>query len=738
MNRVPSHDPIRDAVHELVASAPSPKALTVLSAEIPRATPRSNRWMAIAGAAAAVVIGTAAIVVWNSARDTPVTDDSTLPVSLAPQPTSSVPTTTTATTPTTPDTQPPTTAAVITVPAEPGNAPASLVDPVPILITSLPLPEIPGGSLELGDLDVIAAHSDHDLWWYPGLLGEDPGEPIRLLDYPDPPGGGEIDINFVESVADTIDGALVYGDCCEPVSGSIRAVTEPASASIELGVGWTPASSGDGRLAIVNFAALQVWDFARNKALSRDISDLEVTPNSLVWSVDRESLFVTAFDNDGVWRLIEFSSRAPFRILGQTALDVPTNDPDHIASAEIAGLGPSGEVVLHIRSGGTSRLQSYDPGLMRPMIGEIFDGDLGIEAQAVRFTSERLILYTTTEGELRVRGQIGVGDHTLIEGGVSDAWIPARVSRQPEREITPEQQVVEDYLDALAEGRYADAATLLGSSAVEDEMRSDLQPLRRQFGTTDDLAGLLERWCTEVTVCDAPALVYPIDDWIVTTHVVHRLTVATGFYRAGFFEGVPGVRGLPPRRHQMLPNDTACPTPERITNAVEADLDGDGAPETVVLSAAAGRQSISFCNTATVIASAVLPDDDDNRRLAVLDTDADGSDELWLATPTGTGMCGTLLGLDGATWAETDDVCFSNFTTGFGCETVDGRSRLVHYDYTIIGSDLLEAATGLSVDVSDADGPIEHRDLVLPAQVDDALRIVNPYCGEFPVLFFDG
>jgi hypothetical protein len=91
----------------------------------------------------------------------------------------------------------------------------------------LPMP----GTIRLGPSDLIARTTDGDVWWYPAALAAQPGEPVLLIDRPDPritPAEGE-GPNIVDEVAGTFDGSLIYSDCCEPVSGNVFAIGEPGA-----------------------------------------------------------------------------------------------------------------------------------------------------------------------------------------------------------------------------------------------------------------------------------------------------------------------------------------------------------------------------------------------------------------------------------------------------------------------------------------------------------------------------
>ena len=69
---------------------------------------------------------------------------------------------------------------------------------------------------------------------------------------------------------------------------------------------------------------------------------------------------------------------------------------------------------------------------------------------------------------------------------------------RPRRPRRPrKRRSLQDYLTALADGRYADAAVLLNEGGLEPERRADLRPLFTEYGDIDDLPARLQSWCDE-------------------------------------------------------------------------------------------------------------------------------------------------------------------------------------------------------------------------------------------------
>jgi hypothetical protein len=216
-------------------------------AELNRRRGRTAAWAA--AAAGAVAVGVAGL--WLADGDDsvrtaapPVTEPVAVSTTIEPEPADTVP--------------PPTTIVSSPTTAAPSTAIGESV--TPLLPTR--------GTIRLGPSDLIARTTDGDIWWYPAALTDQPGEPVLLIDRPDPriaPSEGE-GPNIVDGVAGTFDGSLIYSDCCEPVSGNVFAIGEPGaevdrplglSDRFQLwGVGTNPQIEPDGTRVLMHN-----WDF---------------------------------------------------------------------------------------------------------------------------------------------------------------------------------------------------------------------------------------------------------------------------------------------------------------------------------------------------------------------------------------------------------------------------------------------------------------------------------------------
>ena len=301
---------------------------------------------------------------------------------------------------------------------------------------------------------------------------------------------------------------------------------------------------------------------------------------------------------------------------------------------------------------------------------------------------------------------------------------------------TPEQAQLQDYLEALAEGRYDVAALLLREGGLEYERRSDVRPLFTEFGnvTTANLSALLVSWCEDVTLCTAPDAP-PVDIggyWLATWTTDDG--VLTGYFRSGSFEGSPSVSGLPPR----LPSAPVVVCPANDVELVrEADLDGDGAPEGLVVSRNNGL-FVHACNTALSIPALEL-EPMDNVVAGILQPASDPAATLLIGESGESSVCGATYRMAASAGALIKvgwEGCWgANTGVSIGCRDVDGQSMIVDYRYSFVGGDRLDNSTAIDVDVLSLDGaPLDSFSLALPDQIEEAFQIIEPHCNGLPVM----
>ncbi|HWL41947.1 MAG TPA: sigma factor [Ilumatobacter sp.] len=199
----------------------------------------------------------------------------------------------------------PTTAAPVTTPA--GDPPSSAPDVI-----------APSGSIDAAPGDMVAVTADGDLWLYPGAFdppqyGRSPGAPVRLVDMGDPrepvtEGEGP---NEVSSVGGFVNGALIYGDCCEPVSGNLYSISEPDGPRANWAIGWAAAANASGRRwAAVDPWGVSVYDYDSGRAAGLFV---EFAPDGsyqqffdVTWSPDETEVWVlgAVYADDGMTHVL--------------------------------------------------------------------------------------------------------------------------------------------------------------------------------------------------------------------------------------------------------------------------------------------------------------------------------------------------------------------------------------------------------------------------------------------------
>lgn len=308
---------------------------------------------------------------------------------------------------------------------------------------------------------------------------------------------------------------------------------------------------------------------------------------------------------------------------------------------------------------------------------------------------------------------------------------------------------IQAYLGHLAAGRYADAAALLDSGALESERRSDLAPLVRSEIGLDDLASALQAWCEGEAVCVPPASVAPAGTGVYAATFVDGDRTLTGYFRAGVYEGAAEVKGLPPRIPEFDEAPVPCPT-DGVDRWLEADLDADAVPETVaVRELAPGSYEIVTCNTAFAVPPFPIESANDALVFATIDPDASGRDLLLVGGTSGLGVGLSAVGYAPGAAALTD---FDTYVTigsdadgtsyGFGCEVFGADSEigagrhLVAYEYRYVGGTDAQDSSAVEVTVSvPGGGPVlDERTFELPGQLGELDTLFDPRCGDRIVL----
>lgn len=305
---------------------------------------------------------------------------------------------------------------------------------------------------------------------------------------------------------------------------------------------------------------------------------------------------------------------------------------------------------------------------------------------------------------------------------------------------TAEQQTVLDYFIALSEQRYEDAAKLLGEGGLSWGDRSDLRPFLNADGQIPNLAESLKAWCKSA-LCQLPTALSGDGSQVTATFAIDGVERSTMFVGATF-EGYPLVYGLP----LQLPAgvslaDTIQCSSETADDTSYADLDGDGWFEIVRLAEGSSGDYtlISACGSSLsirVFAMPVSPDYIPPTLVLVLDIEGDGSEELLPVSGFDPdGFSGQILQYSDDSLVATGQTVSLAPVRGesFGCVDLDddGVRDLVRYSYSFVGGTDISNSTSLDYTASlgDVTAP---GSLALPAQEDEAFRLIAGYCGNLP------
>ncbi len=304
---------------------------------------------------------------------------------------------------------------------------------------------------------------------------------------------------------------------------------------------------------------------------------------------------------------------------------------------------------------------------------------------------------------------------------------------------TPEQQTVLDYLTALAEQRYGDAAKLLGEGGLSIEDRSDVRPLLNAEGLIPDLAASLKAWC-EAALCQLPTTLSNVESTVTAGFAVDADERSATFL-ASTFEGYRAVRGLPlqlPEGESL--GDTVQCSVEPVDDTAYADLDGDGWYETITIDKGwtADNKLTRVCGTSLSVPVLAIPVSHgytSPTRLLPLDIQGDGADELLIGYFDQDGFSAAVASYGAGHLSSTGNTVSLSPVRGesFGCVDLDGEGirDLVSYTYAYVGGTDISNSAALSYTAS-LGTMSKAGSLELPAQADEAFRLISGYCGNFP------
>jgi hypothetical protein len=309
-----------------------------------------------------------------------------------------------------PTTVTPATSAPITAPI---TAPATTTAPTTTAATE-PSPTrqlefpIPTGAFEIDATDVFVLSRSGDLEVWSAALTSAPGQRTLVADYPDPfgvvtEGPGP---NVIDDVAGEIGGTVVFGDCCEPISGTVLAATGPGEV-MRISGGYSPTLSPTGDLlgtandngisqtATDSTGAGTFRQLNQSRQAYLNVTDLAWSSNG-TGPADDDHMVLLAWDVDGWWLYdIDRSTLEPSPAV---LLGPPPVGQDPFTSMEFAGHGPGGEIVVTEGTAATTRLRHFDPTTLaeRPQLERSLPGS----ARSIRLGDDGLELLWVDAGSL--------------------------------------------------------------------------------------------------------------------------------------------------------------------------------------------------------------------------------------------------------------------------------------------------------------------------------------------------
>jgi len=329
---------------------------------------------------------------------------------------------------------------------------------------------------------------------------------------------------------------------------------------------------------------------------------------------------------------------------------------------------------------------------------------------------------------------------TTSTGGFTPTTLPSGPSttRDPNVPIAvpadADQQAVFDYLTALSQQRWADAATSLRGS-IDDRDRADLRPI---FSDLPDVALGLRRWCAEGGACQQPSgLDTPHPGWVSAGYVVDGRKLMQWF-QVSTFEGKTTVRGLPikvPAGADV--NQVVQCQVQHPVSVVPADLNGDGWYEQVIVD---DKGVISVCDTTLKAPPLTVTSPFGSPVNAYpIDVRGDGYDQLFIGSTFPDGFEGRLyayLSPRGQyTFGKTVDVSTVMGRT-VGCIDVsgDGKRDFVAISFSFVGGTNADNSSAVKYFASGAEpadvppGMFSNPGLAVHSAA--AVRLIGGYCGD--------
>lgn len=308
----------------------------------------------------------------------------------------------------------------------------------PARTSTLQIP-IPSGTFDVDADDLFVLRRDGDLELWSSALTSVSGARTLVADYPDPfgvvnEGPGP---NVIEHVAGVVDGSVVFGDCCEPISGNVLAATGPNEVGVLAG-GYSPTLSPDrGLLGTANdYVIAQTATSDSGDGILRTLNDDPGSPYlhvaDLIWSSNatargNDDHLVLLGWTDAGWAL-HHVDRSTLELTPAFELGIPAVAEAPDTAVRFAGHGPDGEIVVAESSPEGTRLRFFAVSTLAEL--PLLERSLPSSATSIRVADDGLgllwvddtTLYHLPAGELDA---VALGDDVLA------AWFAAAPTNAP-------------------------------------------------------------------------------------------------------------------------------------------------------------------------------------------------------------------------------------------------------------------------------------------------------------------
>ncbi len=305
----------------------------------------------------------------------------------------------------------------------------------PEITGSLEVP-IPAGRFDVRPTDLFVLQRNGDLQLWSGALSETAGPRTLIADYPDPfdvfaEGTGP---NVIDHVAGDVGGAIVFGDCCEPIGGSLLAATDPGDVAPIAG-GYSPTLSPSGDLlgTANDFLITQTSTGGEGSGVYRMINNDTETPYlnvaDLTWSAgattttDDDHLVLLGWTDDGWW--LHDVDRSTLEFTPTMPLGIPPIPEAPDTDVRFAGHGPDGEIAVAERSPDGTRLRFFAPTTLAEM--PLQERSLPGSATSIRVADDGVGLLWVDGGTL-YHLPAGELEATALGSDVLAAWYAPQAS----------------------------------------------------------------------------------------------------------------------------------------------------------------------------------------------------------------------------------------------------------------------------------------------------------------------